>query len=319
MILKQAKQVLEIEYKAIKDLIPKLDHDFEQAVEIISACRGRVVVTGIGKSGLVGRKISATLASTGTPSFYLHPTEGAHGDMGMVMKGDVILAISYSGENEELLKLLPAIKGMGLPLISMTGMAHSNMAKSSDVVLNTKINKEACPYNLAPTASTTATMALGDALAITLLLKKGFQKKDFAALHPGGMLGRKLLLRVGDIMRAGKNNPVVSRNKTVKEALLVMTASRLGAVNVVNPQGKLVGFFTDGDLRRHLQKGEDILFEPISTVMTRKPFTITADRLATEAARIMQERNFDNIPVVDGKNRPVGIIDERDLLAKGLG
>ncbi len=319
MILQQAKQVLEIEYKAIKEMIPRLDQNFEQAVEIISACRGRVVVTGIGKSGLVGRKISATLASTGTPSFYLHPTEGAHGDMGMVMKGDVILAISYSGENEELLKLLPAIKGMGLPLITLTGMFHSNMAKASDVVLNTKVNKEACPYNLAPTASTTVTMALGDALAITLLLKKGFQKKDFAALHPGGTLGRKLLLRVGDIMRSGKNNPVISKHKTVKEALLVMTALRLGAVNIVDHQGKLTGFFTDGDLRRHLQKGENILFERISTVMTKKPFTITPDRMATEAARIMQERNFDNIPVVDEKNRPVGIIDERDLLAKGLG
>jgi arabinose-5-phosphate isomerase len=319
MILKQAREVLEIEYKAIKDIIPKLDKNFEQAVEMISSCRGRVVVTGIGKSGLVGRKISATLASTGTPSFYLHPTEGAHGDMGMVMKGDVVMAISYSGENEELLNLLPVIKGMGLKLITMTGAAHSNMAKASDVVLNVKVNKEACPYNLAPTASTTATMALGDALAITLLLKKGFQKRDFAALHPGGTLGRKLLLRVGDIMRAGKNNPLISRNKTVKEALLVMTASRLGAVNVVDARGKLVGFFTDGDLRRHLQKGEDILFDPISTVMTKKPFTITPDRMATEAARIMQERNFDNIPVVDAKNRPVGIIDERDLLAKGLG
>ncbi len=319
MILKQAKQVLEIEYKAIKDIIPKLDKNFEQAVELISACRGRVVVTGIGLSGLVGRRISATLASTGTPSFYLHPTEGAHGDVGMVMKGDVILAISYSGENEELLQLVPVIKGMGLKLITMTGVAHSTMAQASDIILNTKVNKEACPYNLAPTASTTATMALGDALAITLLLKKGFQKKDFAALHPGGTLGRKLLLRVGDIMRAGKNNPVIGRNKTVKEALLVMTASRLGAVNVVDTKGKLVGFFTDGDLRRHLQEGENILFEPISTVMTKKPFTITPDRMATEAARIMQERNFDNIPVIDDKNRPVGIIDERDLLAKGLG
>ncbi|MDD5491648.1 MAG: KpsF/GutQ family sugar-phosphate isomerase [bacterium] len=319
MILKQAKQVLEVEYKAIKDIIPRLDNNFEQAVELINACQGRVVVTGIGKSGLVGRKISATMASTGTPSFYLHPTEGAHGDMGMVMKNDVILAISYSGENEELLNLLPAIKGMGLRLITMTGSAHSTMAKASDIVLNVKVQKEACPYNLAPTASTTATMALGDALAISLLLKKGFQKKDFAALHPGGILGRKLLLRVGDIMRAGKNNPVISRKKTVKEALLIMTASRLGAVNIVDSQGKLVGFFTDGDLRRHLQKGEDILFEPIGNVMTKKPFTITSGRLATEAARVMQERNFDNIPVVDEENHPVGIIDERDLLAKGLG
>lgn len=319
MILKQAKQVLEIEYKAIKGIIPKLDKNFEQAVEIISACRGRVIVTGIGKSGLVGRKISATLASTGTPSFFLHPTEGAHGDVGMVMKGDIILAISYSGENEELLNLLPVIKGMGLKLVTITGAIHATMSRSSDIVLNVKVNKEACPYNLAPTASTTATMALGDALAISLLLKKGFQKRDFAALHPGGTLGRKLLLKVGDIMRTGKNNPMISERKTVKEALLVMTASRLGAVNVIDNKGKLVGFFTDGDLRRHLQQGEDILFEPISKIMTRKPFTITSDRMATEAARIMQERNFDNIPVVDAEHRPVGIIDERDLLAKGLG
>lgn len=318
MILEQARKVLEIEYRAVKELMSKLDKNFEQAIELIYSCHGRVVVVGIGKSGLIGRKISATLASTGTPSFFLHPAEGVHGDIGMVMKDDVILAISYSGENMEMLNLLPAIKGLGLKLISLTGCPHSTLARSSDVVINIKVKKEACPYNLAPTASTTATLALGDAIAITLLQKKGFQKKDFAALHPGGMLGRKLLLRVADVMRVGSDNPKVSEDTIVKEALLIMTASRLGAVNVIGKNKKLSGFFTDGDLRRYLQKDEHILFLPIKEVMTKKPFTITADKMATEAARIMQERNFDNIPVVDEKNYPIGIIDERDLLAKGL-
>ena len=318
MILDEAKKVLAIEYKAIKDLIGKLDKNFVSAVEMIHTCRGRVVVIGIGKSGLVGRKISATLASTGTPSFFLHPTEGAHGDIGMVMKEDLILAVSYSGENDEMLNLLPVIKGMGLRLVTITGAAHSTLAKASNVVINIKVQKEACPYNLAPTASTTATMAIGDALAISLLLKKGFQKRDFAALHPGGTLGRKLLLRVEDVMRSGRDNPVVKEGTIVKDALLVMTASRLGAVNVVGGNGKLTGFFTDGDLRRRLQKEGNILDLPIKKVMTRDPYTITSDRMATEAARVMQENNFDNIPVVDEKHRPIGIIDERDLLAKGL-
>jgi arabinose-5-phosphate isomerase len=319
MILEEAKKVLAIEYKAIRELTGKLDRNFEQAINLIEACKGRVVVIGIGKSGLVGRKISATLASTGTPSFFLHPTEGAHGDIGMVMKDDIILAVSYSGQNEEMTNLLPVIKGLGLKLITLTGAPHSTLAQASDVVINVKVKKEACPYNLAPTASTTATMAMGDALAIVLLLKKGFQKRDFAALHPGGTLGRKLLLRVGDIMRTGRDNPVVGENTLVKEALLVMTRSRLGAVNVVGKNGKLTGFFTDGDLRRHLQKEGNILAQPLKKVMTRAPFTITPDTMATEAARIMQDRNFDNIPVIDAQHKPVGIIDERDLLAKGLG
>lgn len=319
MVLNIAKKVLTIEYQAIKELISRLDGEFEQAVEMIHSCRGRIVVIGIGKSGLVGRKISATLASTGTPSFFLHPAEGAHGDIGMVMKDDIILALSYSGENEELLNLLPAIKGMGLKLISMTGTPHSTLAKASEIVLNIKVKKEACPYNLAPTASTTAAMAFGDALAIVLLLKKGFQKSDFATLHPGGSLGRKLLLKVGDVMRTGASNPRLTPEVTVQEALLVMTASRLGAVSIVDRQGKLIGFFTDGDLRRYLQTNTEILSLPISRVMTRKPFTITPEKMATEAARIMQEKNFDNIPVVDGQRILLGIIDERDLLAKGLG
>lgn len=319
MVLDVAKKILTIEYQAIRELRSRLDSEFEQAVDMIHSCHGRVVVIGIGKSGLVGRKISATLASTGTPSFFLHPVEGAHGDIGMVMKDDVILALSYSGENEELLNLLPSIKGMGLKLISMTGAPHSTLAKASEIVLNIKVKKEACPYNLAPTASTTAAMALGDALAIVLLLKKGFQKNDLATLHPGGSLGRKLLLKVGDVMRTGANNPRITPEVTVQEALLVMTASRLGAVNIVDRQEKLIGFFTDGDLRRHLQKNTDILSLPISRVMTRKPFAITPERMATEAARLMQEKNFDNIPVVDKKNTLIGIVDERDLLAKGLG
>jgi arabinose-5-phosphate isomerase len=318
-ILKYAKDILKIESEAINDLIPRLGKSFLKATELIVSCKGRVIVTGIGKSGLIARKIAATLASTGTPAFFLHPAEGLHGDLGMIMKDDLVIALSYSGETEEMEKILPVIKRMGLKLIAFTSKTSSSLAMHSDVILDVSVKKEACPYNLAPTASTTAMLALGDALAIVLLYKKGFKREEFAVLHPGGNIGKKLLLKVEDIMHHGKDNPVIEENKTVKEALLVMTSCRLGAVSVVDKKGKLKGFFTDGDLRRHWQKGDVSLSGKIASVMTKNPVTITRDKLAIEAVRMIQDKNFDNIPVVDKNNCPVGIVDERDLLKEGLG
>lgn len=316
--IEEAKKVLKIEARAIKNLISTIDRNFEKAVEIAASCKGRIVVMGMGKSGLIGKKIAATLASTGTPAFFLHPAEGILGDVGMMTEGDLVLALSHSGETEEIEKLLPVIRRMNLKLIAITGKPKSKLAKKSDLVINVKVEKEACPYNLVPTASTTAMLAMGDALAISLLKRKKFKKEDFARLHPGGILGKRLLLKVKDIMRKGKDNPVIHQEKTVREALLVMTKTRLGATSVVDGSGKLVGFFTDGDLRRRLQKDEKILNKKIHTVMTKNPKTITHDILAIEAAKMMQEKKFDNIPVIDGKNYPVGIVDERDLLSEGI-
>lgn len=318
MSIEDARKVLTIEAEAIKDLIKQLDDNFSQAIELISKCKGRVIVIGMGKSGLIGRKIASTLSSTGTSAFFVHPVEGMHGDMGMVMKEDIVIALSYSGETEEMKKILPLIKRLGVRLITFTGNPDSSLAKESDAVLNVKVKKEACPFNLVPTASTTAMLALGDALAIALLDKKGFKEEDFALLHPGGILGKKLLLRVEDIMRKGEDNPLISEDKRVKEALLVMTTTRLGAVSIINREGRLVGFFTDGDIRRHLQKEKDLLEKRISIVMTKKPTTITKDKLATEAVRLLEEKKFDNMPVVDEDNYPIGIIDERDLLKEGI-
>lgn len=318
MIIEQAKRVLEIEAEAIRNLLPRIGKDFEKAIEILFSCRGRVIVTGMGKSGLVARKIAATFTSTGTPAFYLHPAEGLHGDLGMLMREDCVLAISYSGETAEMSAIIPVIKKMGLKLITLTGNKNSRLAKFSDVVLDVHVNREACPYNIVPTASTTVCLAVGDSLAICLLSKKKLRKEDFARLHPGGTIGKKLLWRVKDIMRRDKDNSVILENKTVKEALFVMTAGRLGAVSIVNKKGKLVGYFTDGDLRRNLQKGENILKRKISLLMTKNPVTITPDRLAIEAGKLLKEKNCDNLPVVDKKGKVIGIIDERDLLAEGI-
>jgi len=316
--IEEAKKVLKIEARTIKNLISTIDRNFEKAVEIVASCKGRIIVMGMGKSGLIGKKIAATLASTGTPAFFLHPAEGILGDVGMMTEGDLVLALSHSGETEEIEKLLPLIRKMNLKLIAITGKPKSKLAKKSDLVINVKVKEEACPYNLVPTASTTAMLAMGDALAISLLKRKKFKKEDFARLHPGGILGKRLLLKVKDIMRKGKDNPVIHQEKTVREALLVMTKTRLGATSVVDNSGKLVGFFTDGDLRRRLQKDEKIINKKIHTVMTKNPKTITEDRMAIEAAKMMQEKKFDNIPVVDGKGYPIGIVDERDLLSEGL-
>lgn len=317
-ILGTARQILETESRAIRNLIPQIGKNFEKAVNAMADCQGRVIVTGMGKPGFIARKIAATLASTGTPSLFLHPAEAVHGDLGMVTAKDVMLAISQSGETEEIVRMISTVKKIGVGLIAMTSSPASALARHADIVLNLAVTKEACPLNLAPSASTTAALAMGDALALSLLKKKGFRAEDFAELHPGGSLGKKLL-KVKDIMRTGKNNPVVRATTTVRQALLSITAARAGSCTVVDKQGKLLGIFTDGDLRRHLREGgEPVLKKPISEVATRNPMTIGKEKLAAEALHILQSRKIDELPVVDEKGRAVGLLDVQDLLKAGF-
>ena len=317
-MLKIAKQVIRVEREALSHLLTKINRDFEKACALILHCNGRVVVTGMGKPGFIAQKISATLSSTGTPSLYLHPAEAWHGDLGRVMKEDVVVALSNSGHTEEIIKLLPLIKKIGAKLIAFTGNAHSPLAKYADIVLDVSVKKEACPLNLAPTASTTVMLALGDALALTLLDKKKFKAKDFAFFHPGGNLGKKLLLKVSDIMRTGKNHPVVPESMPLKDVLYRITGARAGSASVVDKKGKLKGIFTDGDLRRRLEAGEKILQRRIGDVMTRGPITIRQDKLAAEALEILRSKKIDEVPVVDAYHRPVGLLDVQDLLKAGI-
>jgi len=286
---------------------------------LLHACRGKVVVTGIGKSGLICRKIAATLASTGTPSFFLHPGDAVHGDLGMVMKGDVILAVSNSGETEEILKLLPHFKLHELKLVVMTGKMDSTLAKAGDVVLDVAVAEEACPLGLAPTASTTAALAMGDALAVALLEQRGFKEEDFAVRHPGGILGRKLLLRVEDLMHRGDQVPLVDQDQPMKEALFEITSKRLGITGVVDSQGILVGIITDGDLRRGLERHRDIFSLQAKDLMTREPKTIPAETLAAEAVVIMERYPITSLFVLEnGSQRPLGIIHLHDLIKSGV-
>jgi arabinose-5-phosphate isomerase len=313
-----ARKVLKVEADAIRQLMGRIGPDFERALDLMECSSGRIVITGMGKPGLIGRKIAATMASTGTPSLFLHPAEAIHGDLGMVTKQDVVVAISNSGETEEITRLLSTIKKIGSRLIALTGNINSTLAKNSDVVLNVGFSKEACPWNLAPTASTTATLAMGDALAVCLAKRKGFQAEDFKFLHPGGNLGKKLLL-VKDLMRRGKENPTVPGTAPVKQVLLAITSARAGSCAVVDKSGKLVGIFTDGDLRRHLEDGGDlVLSQPVSEVMTKHPTTICEDKLAAEALQILRDRKIDELPVVDKKGRAVGLLDVQDLLKAGF-
>ncbi len=314
-----AKKVLEIESNAINNLIDCIDDSFDKAVEMIYSAEGRAIITGMGKPGLIGRKIAATFASTGTPSMFLHPAEAIHGDLGMVTKEDVVLAISHSGETEEIVKLLNTIKKIGAKLIALTGNGDSTLAKNSDIVLHVYIDKEACPMGLAPTASTTAQLAMGDALAVALIEKRGFKAQDFALYHPGGSLGRKLL-KVSDIMRSGDDNPMVSEDTLLKEALLKITGARAGSCTVVDAKGKVVGIFTDGDLRRHFEGADnfDISAIRIKDVMTVDPLVIDGDKLAAEALLILRERKIDEIPVVDISGRAIGLLDVQDLLKAGF-
>lgn len=318
MSLKRAEQVLRIESEAITRLISRLGNNFLKALALLYRCKGRVVVTGMGKAGIIGQKISATLSSTGTPSLWLHSADAGHGDLGRVMKDDCVLALSNSGETEELKNFLPIIKKIGAKLISITGNTKSTLAKFSDVVLDASVKKEACPLGLAPTASTTAMLALGDALAVCLLEKKGFKEKDFAFFHPGGVLGRRLLLTVGDIMRTGKANPVVNEGQSVSKVLFAITEARAGAATVVDKKGRLVGIFTDGDLRRHLGKDADLPHRQIREVMTKSPRVINKDCLAAEALHILEEKKIDELPVVDDKGKPLGMLDVQDILKAGI-
>ena len=314
-VLKIARNVLDIEHKALELSRKSLDENFLKAVKACAETKGRVVILGIGKSGLIGRKIAATLASTGTPSFFVHPVEALHGDLGMIMSGDVILALSFSGQTEEINRILPSLARRKLTIISMTGHENSKLAQMSDIHVKIYIDHEACPYNLAPTASTTATLAVGDALAVCLMKIKHFEKTDFAMFHPGGSLGKLLTQHVKDLMRQGKNNPTVSEKATVKDALLVMTKSNAaGATSIVDKKGKLLGYFTDGDLRRELQKGQDVINKNITDVMTSNPHYILDTAPAIEAAKMIHSTHVDNIPVLNKSGKVVGIIDEKDLI-----
>lgn len=312
--LKAAERVLRIEAEAIASLIDRLGEPFLRALEILKACQSRVVVTGIGKSGLVGRKIVATLASTGTPALFLHPAEGAHGDLGMVARGDVLLVVSNSGETDEILGLVPAIKRLGIPLLVMTGNRQSTLARHGDVVLDVSVKEEACPLNLTPTASTTAALAMGDALAVALLELRGLREEDFALFHPGGILGRRLLLRVKDLMHVGEAVPVVQETVSMQQVILEMTGKRFGATSVVDGAGVLTGIITDGDLRRHLQRGGQLFEKRARDVMTLNPKTIGSDELATKALELMEHHAITSLLIVDMSHRPAGIIHLHDLL-----
>jgi arabinose-5-phosphate isomerase len=314
--LAQARQVFDIELAALRAVRKQLDGAFDDAVNRIVAAlrkRAKIVVVGVGKSGNVGQKIAATLTSTGSTSVVLNSVDALHGDLGIVADGDIILALSYSGETEELLHLLPALKRFSIQVICLTGNPRSTVARHSDVVLNVKVPKEACPFNLAPTASTTATLVMGDALAMSILQAQGFKEKDFARYHPAGAIGRSLLLRVRDIMRTEARNAIAQQHLSVKEALLIMTRAKSGSVSVTDARGRLAGVFTDGDLRRHMTSDPDILIRPLSQVMTRKPVCVRADALAVEALKIFNERNIDDLVVIDSAHKPVGLVDLQDL------
>lgn len=317
-ILKRGRQVLDIEAKALLELKKSINKDFEKAVQFILQSRGRVVVTGMGKAGIIGQKLSATLSSTGTPSLFLHSAEAIHGDLGRVTKEDVVVILSNSGETDEIKKLLPLLKKIGSCIIAITGNTRSLLARYGDAVLNTSIKKEACPLGLAPTTSTTAMLAMSDALSVCLLELKGFKQKDFAFYHPGGALGRRLLLKVEDIMRKGINNPVVNEEKRICDVLFKITQARAGSASVVDKQGRLTGIFTDGDLRRHLERDPNLSIRKVKDVMTKNPVTARSGMLAAEAMRILQEKKIDEVPVVDAKRKPVGLLDIQDLLKAGL-
>jgi len=311
-----ARTVFDIEIAALKAVRRQLDASFEKAVEAICEAlrnRGKIIILGIGKSGNVGRKISATFTSTGTTSVVLHSVDALHGDLGIVNDGDLVITLSYSGESEELLNLLPALKRFSVKIIAMTGEPRSSLARHSDLVLNARVPREACPFNLAPTASTTAMLVLGDALAMAVLAARGFKQQDFAKFHPSGAIGRAMLSRVCDIMRKGDRNAVAKQDLTVREALMVMTRSKSGSLSVVDGRGKLTGVFTDGDFRRHMAEDPDLLLRPLKSVMTRNPIRIREESLAAEAVKVFNERNIDDLIVVNAHNEPVGLVDSQDL------
>jgi arabinose-5-phosphate isomerase len=313
MSLDTARRVLKIEAQAIQDVLARLDASFERAVDLLFACKGRVAVTGMGKSGIVGRKISATLSSTGTPSFFLHPAEALHGDLGMIARGDVMLAVSYAGETREIIALLDALKRLEIPLVALTGNPKSTIGQASDIVLDVSVNEEACSLNLAPTASTTVAMAVGDALAVSLLERRDFRHDDFAALHPAGSLGKRLL-RVDKVMHSGEALPRVSPDTPMPDVFHEMSAKKLGMTTVTHPDGTLAGILTDGDLRRLMEKhGGAVLSMRVADCMTKTPQTLGPNVLASEALTLMEKRKITSVVVIDEKRRVLGVVHLHDL------
>ena len=318
-ILDIARKVLRTEADAIYALSERLENNFEKAVESIYECRGRVVVTGMGKSGLVGKKIAATLASTGTPAFFLHPAEAGHGDLGMVTSRDILLAISNSGETEEIVELIPFLKRFNLRLISITGNPNSTLSRMADVTLDVSVKEEACPFGIVPTASTTATMAIGDAIAVALLVKKGIKEEDFAFFHPGGIIGKKLLITVRDLMHKGDNIPKVFLDTPMSKAVIEMSSKRLGHTIVLDDSGRVEGIIADGDVRRGLEKWGGRLFElTAKEVMSKTPKTVHEEELAAKALSIMESHSITALVVVDGDGRAIGIIHLHDILKQGI-
>ena len=314
--IKRAREVFDVELAAVKAVKGRLNATFNRAVELITYAlskRNKLVVVGVGKSGNIGRKIAATFTSTGAPAVLLDSVDALHGDLGILNDGDIVLALSYSGETDELIDLLPAMKRFSVRVVAITSAPKSTLGQHADVVLNVKVPKEACPFNMAPTASTTASLVMGDALAMAVLDARGFKKSDFAQRHPSGAIGRALLLRVADIMRSGSRNPIAHQTMPVRDALLIMGEAKSGSVSVVNKSGKLAGVFTDGDLRRHLAKDDAVLDQPLAKVMTRRPTTIREDALAADAIRIFNERSIDDLIVVNTRREPVGLVDSQDL------
>lgn len=316
--IEKAKEVVRIEAKAVADLEHKIDADFARAVDLLFRCKGRVIVTGMGKSGIVAQKIVATMNSTGTPSVFLHPSDAVHGDLGMVRKEDVVICISKSGDTDEVSQLIPIFKRIGVPIVSMVGNAQSHLARSADICIDISVKEEACPHDLAPTASTTATLAMGDALAMSLLERRNFSKEEFAMFHPGGSLGKHLLLKVEEMMVTGSAVPVVKRSVPLKDAILEITSKRLGATCVVDSDGKLIGIITDGDLRRLLQKTTDVTNLTAESPMTHHPKTIMKDALAAVAIQEMENYNITQLVVVDEHHVPIGMVHLHDLVKLGL-
>ena len=321
MIKERAIETLKIEAAAVENLIARVDEEFVATVQEILQCKGRVIVTGMGKSGHVGRKIAATLASTGTPAFFMHPAEAYHGDLGMITENDIVVAISNSGESSEIVNILPVIRRIGAKIIAMCGRKTSSLGRNADYFINIGVDREACSLGLAPTASTTATLAMGDAIAMALMDEKKFTAQNYALFHPGGALGRKLLLTVGDVMHSGADNPIVKIGATAKDALFEMTAKGLGAVSVVDANDKFIGLVTDGIIRRALEKDKNFIEEPVEHIMKTEPLIISADKLAAAALSVMEKhkpRPVTVLPVVDAEQNPVGMIHLTDLLRQGV-
>jgi len=318
-VIEEARRVLKVEAEAVLSLMDNIGESFEKAVEMIYACKGKVVIAGMGKSGLICQKIASTMASTGTPAFFLHPAEGVHGDLGALAKGDVVIAVSNSGETEEVIRILPVIRRLGLDIITVAGKPDSTLAKRGDVFLHVAVKEEACPLGLAPTASTTAMLALGDALAVALMYRRGFKEEDFAFFHPAGSLGKSLLLKVSDLMHTGDRVPVVFEETSVKEAIFEMTSKGFGVTAVMSKEGTFVGVVSDGDLRRALERDGNIINEVAADIMTKNPQKISPDSLAARALSFMETRKITSLFVEsEGSGRPVGILHLHDLLKSGV-